>query len=36
MKIEDYECTIDYLDLAEANVLPLLNEKAASSNIPYV
>jgi hypothetical protein len=36
MKLEDYECTIDYLDLLEANIMPLINEKAAMSDNSYI
>ena len=36
MKVEEYECTLDYLDLLEANLMPLINEKAAMSESQFV
>ena len=36
MKVDEYECTLDYLDLSEANLMPLINEKAAMSDSQFI
>jgi hypothetical protein len=35
-KVEDYICIIDYLDVAELNMLPLINETACLSEERFI